>query len=262
MASYSEINLVVLKYEQEFTKRSKDIKKNTWFSFPNDYLLHPDFTEINGEEFKWFIWIVSICSKLNLNKIRLNIAHAEKMLSSEQKHLFSMIEKLKGKQIDVACDQMATDMRPERDQNAAASDGIATPTLHYNTLHNITNNTLHTYKQDLVSTSKNEVAPKTNNSKSLIKINHPKELADLLDEKNKHLLFELYGDPEFIKREFFKIQNWLDANPRKNNKTARGWLTFVATWLDKGWSKYQATIPGNKAKASSVDELMSMMGWQ
>ena len=139
----SEINLVVLKYEQEFTKRSKDIKKNTWFSFPNDYLLHPDFVEINGEELKWFIWIISICSKLNLNKIRLNIAHAEKMLSSEQKNLFSMIEKLKGKQIDVVCDQSATESRPDHDHVATAGDQGAAPTLHYITDTTLQNITLH-----------------------------------------------------------------------------------------------------------------------
>lgn len=114
----------------------------------------------------------------------------------------------------------------------------------------------------LVPTSKKiEVVTIKKNQKDLIKITEPKQLADLLDTRNKNLLFDLYGDAEYIKREFYKIQNWLDANPRKNNKTKRGWLAFVAGWLERGWPKYQQSIPSNSTKASSVDELMSMMGW-
>lgn len=126
-----EIEISVIKYDSEYTKRSKDIKRNTWFSFPNDVLLHPDFTEINGEELKWFIWIVSICSKLNQNKIRLNINHAEKIVSLKRKDLFSMIDKLQGKQID-------TDARPCGDRGATDGGRDATSTLHYITLHNTT----------------------------------------------------------------------------------------------------------------------------
>lgn len=251
--SSNEIEVSVLKYDSDFTKRSKDIKKNTWFSFSNDLLLHPDFTEINGEELKWFIWIISICSKLNQNKIRLNISHAEKVLSLKKQDLFSMLEKLKQKQIDVVCDQSAT----ERGLSATDDDRYSTTsTLHYNTLHNTTNITNNT---SLVPTS-NEIVT-TTNTKKLIKINMPEDLAEIIDHKNRQLLFELYGDADFLKREFFKIQNWLDANPKKNHKTKRGWLTFVANWLEKGWPQYQKNIPTNKAKASSVDELMNMMGW-
>lgn len=122
-------------------------------------------------------------------------------------------------------------------------------------------NTLNSKNNNIVPTSKNEVETFSNNSKNLIKILQPRELADLLPEKNKKILFELYGDADFIKREFFKIQNWLDANPKKNKKTNRGWLQFVSNWLANAWPQYQKSIPSNKAKASSVSELMDMMGW-
>ena len=106
----NQIEIIVLKYESDFTKRTKDIKKNTWFSFPNELLLHPDFTEINGEELKWFCWIVSVCSKINKNTVRINIPHAEKILSLKRDDLFSMLEKLQGNQTDVVSDQSATEI--------------------------------------------------------------------------------------------------------------------------------------------------------
>lgn len=115
-------------------------------------------------------------------------------------------------------------------------------------------------KNNIIVPTSNEIETVTN-SKSLIKINMPNDLANILDHKNRQILFELYGDADFLKREFYKIQNWLDANPKKNHKTKRGWLTFVSNWLEKAWPQFQKNIPTNKSKASSVDELMNMMGW-
>lgn len=99
-------------------------------------------------------------------------------------------------------------------------------------------------------------------SKQLFKISSPTDLNEILEQKQKHYLGELYPDAEFVKRELFKIQNWLDANPKKNNKSRRGWATFVSGWFDRAWPKYQNSLPSNVAsKKTSAEEIMSIMGW-
>lgn len=112
-----EISVELIKYDIDFTKRAKDIKRNVWFSFPNDLLLHPDFDDINGEELKWFVWCVSICSKVNNSKIRLNLEHACRKINVKEKDFHSMCEKLKEKQILID----ATARRPPDDRQTTAT---------------------------------------------------------------------------------------------------------------------------------------------
>ena len=47
-------------------------------------------------------------------------------------------------------------------------------------------------------------------------------------------------DQDYVHREFIKISNWLDANPKKNRRTERGWLQFVSNWLERGWASHLA----------------------
>lgn len=117
----ADLEIVVLKYDADYTKRSKDIKKNTWFSFPNDLLMHPDFDDITGEELKWFCWVVSVCSKVNKSRIRLNVGHAVRKLNLDEKDLHSMIKKLEGDQIHVVSDQAATTPQPDGDHATAST---------------------------------------------------------------------------------------------------------------------------------------------
>lgn len=122
----AELEISVLKYESEYTKRSKDLKKAHWFSFPNDLLLHPDFLDIDGEELKCFVWILSICSKVNQPKIRLNVEHSVRIVGLKKESLFSMILKLQEKQILVSADLIAALSRPEGDPsptNSRPDDG-------------------------------------------------------------------------------------------------------------------------------------------
>lgn len=123
----NEIEITLMKYREQFTKRTKDMVELKWFSFPNDLLLHPDFFRITGEELKWFIWCASVCSKCNHETIRLDIDHACGVLKLNVSDFHSMVEKLKGKQIVVGS-------RPD-DVHVAAT---ARP-LHNNTQHNNTN---------------------------------------------------------------------------------------------------------------------------
>ena len=73
--------------------------RSHWFSFPNDLLLHPDFAQITGDEFKWFVWVVCVCSKCKSEKIRLDIDHGMRFLNLSKESLFSMIKKLEKKQV-------------------------------------------------------------------------------------------------------------------------------------------------------------------
>jgi len=254
VADINELEIVVLKYDSSFTKRSKDIKKNTWFSFPNDLLLHPDFTEINGEELKWFIWIVSICSKLNQNKIRLNISHAEKVLSLDKKYLFSMIKKLQQKQIDVVCDQTATSPRPDGDQSATDHDRYSTSaTLHYITLHNTTErNIINNISSSSLKNNDNELEKKS--KRQTFKISSSKQLAEIIPLENKQTFFELYPDQEFFQKEFLKINNWINTNPKKCTRSVRGWVQFLGNWFEKAWNSHQKNIIGNKVSGLKITE--------
>lgn len=65
----------------------------------------------------------------------------------------------------------------------------------------------------------------------------------ILSPAVKNNLASLYPDFDFLKREFLKMHNWLEANPKKNRKSLRGWSQFVSSWLDRGWPQYQKTIP-------------------
>lgn len=130
----NEIEITVLKYEIDFTIRKKELKRHSWFSLPNDFLLHPDFLDISGDELKWFIWVVSVCSKKMTSTIRLNIEHGERFLNLNKKSLFSMIEKLKGKQIDTTSEpHQGHGMTTDKDHNGATSEPLHNITLHNNT---------------------------------------------------------------------------------------------------------------------------------
>lgn len=57
---------------------------------------------------------------------------------------------------------------------------------------------------------------------------------------------QLYSDG-YIDRELLKALSWLHANPKKNKKSIKGWVQFIGGWLERGWDKYQASIPGVRA---------------
>lgn len=79
-----------------------------------------------------------------------------------------------------------------------------------------------------------------------------KDFDHILSHDVKANYYALYPDFEFLKREFLKMHNWLIANPKKNKKTVPNWIKFVSGWLDKGWPKYQNSLPSNKADQTTV----------
>jgi hypothetical protein len=207
--------------------------------------LHPDFTEINGEELKWFIWIVSICSKLNQNKIRLNINHAEKIVSLKRKDLFSMIDKLQGKQID-------TDARPDGGRVATDGGRVATSTLHNIT--NTTNNTL----QTITSSDPEKTKMPTQAAKAVdvveFKISSSKSISIKKD------LISAWSDTypkEYLDLSIKELRNWVLSNEHKAPKSA--WAKFMNSWFQRGWERYRTTLKSQPTKLT-VDDLNEILG--
>ena len=233
-----EVSISVIKYDIEFTKRSKDLKRNVWFSFPNDLLLHPDFDDITGEELKWFIWCISVCSKVNNSVIRLNIDHACRKLNLKPKDFDSMCIKLQGKQILTD----TTAIRPQHDRDTAA----ARP------LHNITEHNKHNITEHNTTTSALPmIVEKVNlNLGSRFQVSIKKELIDSWADTY---------DQEFLKLSLNEMRNWLLANEHKAPKS--DWAKFMNGWFKRGWEQYRKTMKSNPAK-TSVDELMAFMGWE
>ena len=141
MTTTTETFIQILKYREWFTLRTKDYKKQHWFSFPNDMLLHPDFDEITGDELKWFIWVVSVCSRCKSDSIRLNVKHAIRKLDMDEKSFHSMCEKLKLKQIKILNSDeyqaiLATvGIRPDSGHGSAATEQNRTEQTEQNNIH-------------------------------------------------------------------------------------------------------------------------------
>lgn len=73
------------------------------------------------------------------------------------------------------------------------------------------------------------------------------EFGDFIDGKALTSIQEswwnLYsGDLEFFRREFLKMKVWVQTNPRKCPRSARGWTRFIAGWLERGWSGHAKRI--------------------
>lgn len=91
-----EIEIELLNFNQYIVKTS-GYNSLPWFSLSNDTLLHPDFFDITGEEFKAFIWIVSVATKVKSNVIRLSLDHACRTINIRKTDIFSALKKLEGK---------------------------------------------------------------------------------------------------------------------------------------------------------------------
>ena len=247
--SNSEIEISVIHWHTQFSKRTKDLKKQHWFSFPNDLLTHPDFFKVSGEEFKWFVWVLSVCSKVMKETVRLNIEHAAHNLHMQTDHFFLMVEKLQGKQVDVPS-------RPHYGRTATDSRPLHNITVHNNTEQNRTEeySSVEEKSSSLVPAkiSTNEVSVRKANQTFSIQSFH--DFGNVLNPTQMTNYFHLYPDEEFFKREFLKMQNWLIGNPKKNRKTLKSWSSFVSRWLDSAWPEHQKRYPSVKVDQSSVGQ--------
>lgn len=89
-------------YELEINKKSQyvkrgDIKKPTWFSLDNDIFSHPDFFKTTPQDFKVFVWVISVCSRMNDEKIRIDSELCADQTKIDDQEVQDTIEKLDGK---------------------------------------------------------------------------------------------------------------------------------------------------------------------
>lgn len=64
---------------------------------------------------------------------------------------------------------------------------------------------------------------------------------------------EIYS-PEYVLRERSKAALWCKANPKKSRKTPRGWVQFMAGWLERGWDKSTTQGPSNQPQRDNWHE--------
>jgi hypothetical protein len=98
------------------------------------------------------------------------------------------------------------------------------------------------------------LAEKPRSGKETFSINDGAEFYSKLSQFKSGWL-KLYS-AEFCERELDKILLWLQANPKKNRKTLRGWHQFVSGWFDRGWDKSltRGAPASSGAKAQGGDQ--------
>lgn len=97
MAKYANIKII---NQEQYIKR-KDLKSIPWVAISSSILEHPDFFDVSGEEFKAFIWILSVSAKCKKDAFLLDINHAVHFTKVSQKNIESCLKKLHGKRLQV-----------------------------------------------------------------------------------------------------------------------------------------------------------------
>lgn len=90
---------VELLHFNECLKRRSDIDHPKWFSFDHNMLGHSDFFEISGDEFKSYVHLLCVASKLSKNIVKYHIGQASRDCNLSGDVIMSMITKLEGKRL-------------------------------------------------------------------------------------------------------------------------------------------------------------------
>lgn len=227
-----EIEITILKFN-EVSKR-REIKRPTWFAVDNDIFNHPDFFKLTGDEFRCWIWILSIASKVNKDKVRLDSEVFAHQCRCSEKVFFATIQKLKGKRIH---------------GETSPPEGEISP-IHYTTLHNTTDTTLHNSSSTVAVKT-----PRVVEVKDLPVFKNEIELAQAIPTPTIERWSRLYPDQEFLGRELLKAFNYYENNPRKKPKVVKGWVQALSSWFERGWVKHVVTIKGEPGSAINWDQV-------
>lgn len=203
--------------------KRKDIKSPQWFAMEIDILLHPDFFGITGDEFKIFVWILGVATKLNQDTIRVYPKLCAHQIGVSENAIFATIEKLKGKRLDV------TDT--SRARNACV-------TLQDKTVQDST-------RQDRENTSYS--------SRSAYK--QPEtfaEFQDLFSESFESWLNLYDQDADFIHGELQKAWHYFFIDKtKKKSTTAKGWKKRMTSWLNRSWERSASFAAPKQVKSKS-----------
>lgn len=237
------ITVTVLKWEK-YNPR-KDIKHPNWFALSNRFLEDPDLFALDPLEFKALLYVFSQASQKNSSTISLVFAHAERICGIPSVVMQRTLEKMRDIGIvSVDLEPVRTRTQSERTRTQTSRD----TTLQDKTLQNTTEQE---ECADVILTSSQ--APSV---KSTIRIKSVEEMRSVISHGSMATFVRLYS-LEYVDREIEKAILWLEANPKKNLKTSRGWHMFIANWFDRGWGKHVTQLPTTPSRKSkeTADEI-------
>lgn len=228
-----EIEIGLLRFD-EISKRH-DIKKPKWFALDNDLFSHPDFFKLTGDEFKAWIWICSVASKVNKPKIRLDTEVFAHQCKCKESVFHSTIQKLEGKRLSV---QIRTD-----------SSAIRTNP----SLHNTTDTTLQTLQTEHDTTNTTEARPRSVFVHTSFDTPFLKAFIEKVPEKVQISWFETYPDHEWISLQIKEAVSWIHAEPTKAPKS--NFAKFFTSWLSRSWEwKRKNNSKGPKITRANLEE--------
>lgn len=67
----------------------------------------------------------------------------------------------------------------------------------------------------------------------------------------------LYDDSSYLKRELIKMADYLERNPRKRPKGAKGMASFIGGWFGRGWDSYRKGIAPQQKREKTFLELIA-----
>jgi hypothetical protein len=216
----------------KLVKRSREITHPQWFAMPNDILLHPDFMVITGAEFKAYIWICGVASKLNQDKIRVYPDLCARQVNITKNDVLRCIEKLEEKRWDrVACVSRDTQETHES----------------------------HTTRQDKTRQDKTKYKLLSAVAKLAPPENSPDELLNSIPLETRSRWVALYQDELFLKRELIKAHGYyVTDNPAKCPKSVKGWQRALSMWFERAWTWQAKNTKGKPKEVTTEDILKSL----
>ena len=230
------IEITILKFNKIVPR--KDIKCPQWFSMECDILVHPDFLDINGNEFKAYVWMLGVAAKLNTKTIRVYPLLFERLTGIDKKVIIVTIGKLTGKRLGVKNPNVA---RTQHEHGAYATRQDKTRQ----------DKTLEA-KASFTEPEKPTPAMHKKSTTGVLKINSYAELLELIGEKRFFEWVDLYPDRDWVEMELKKSFAWyVDAG--KGRKTERGWKQSFSSWLARGWDRRREPNQSTNFKTKGGD---------
>lgn len=222
-----EVHLEILHFEKYLPRT--DILKISWVRFEIDFLTHPDFFELSGDELKIWIYFVCVAAKMKSKNIRMNVNHTAHHLRVKEKVIFDSISKLNSKCLKLL-DEHTSVRISHRSVQVEERRGEK-------------------IREEEKREEKNIICvePQASQRKPTIFSISVENDFDQLPKEAIRGWIELYSI-EYLERESVKILVWNHANPKKNKRSTRGWIQFISNWLERGWDQHLKNIPTNKSK--------------
>lgn len=242
----ARITIEILNWEKYNPRR--DIKRPHWFALSNDLTEDDDFFAITDAEFRAWVHILSKASKKQSAIVTIDLDATDRKAKIASDVVRSAIDKLSDE--TRACLKVVALEEDEFTKSVRDPYAIRTRSVQHTTRQDTTEQQEGVPSFPVVQAHSREVAIKS--SRETFLVSDAKDLVPIISDSIKARWAELYCE-EYLRRELAKILNYLEANPRKNKKTTRGWISFCSNWFDRGWARYQAQFPGNKAGAEKCD---------